>query len=149
MKTVFNEIDYAELVKRIESAKPETQRIWGKMNVAQMMAHNSAAVELALGDVKLKRKFIGYLLGGFIKKSFLSEKPFPKDSPTAAEIIITDARDLENEKAKLLQLLKRMYLGGEKGATTHPHSFFGKLTPQQWGETQWKHLDHHLRQFGL
>jgi hypothetical protein len=79
----------------------------------------------------------------------VSEKPLGKSSPTAKEFIITDKREFDKEKAELLELIKRFHEGGEKGATTFPHSFFGEMTPHEWGFTQWKHLDHHLRQFGV
>lgn len=149
MKTIFSPTDYADLIKRIENLKSDTPRVWGKMDVAQMMKHSSEAMKMALGDIKLKRSFMGRIIGGFIKKSFLSEKPFPKDSPTAPTLVIIDKREFEKEKAELLQLAKRLHEAGEKGATDHPHTFFGPLTPKEWGETQWKHLDHHLRQFGV
>jgi hypothetical protein len=148
MKTIFNEKDYSELAKRIEAVQPGNARLWGKMDVAQMLAHCSFAVELALGEKILKRSFLGRIIGPMVKKSFLSEKPFHQNSPTAPEFIIVDKKDFEKEKARLLTLLKKLHEAGEAGATKHPHGFFGELTPQQWGETQYKHLDHHLRQFG-
>ena len=147
MKTIFNETDYKEMVKRIESIQSSNARQWGKMDVAQMLAHCCYAVQLALGELQLKRSFIGRILGPMIKKSFLSEKPFNKDNPTAPELLMVDKKEFDKEKERLLGLVKKLHEGGEAGATKHPHGFFGKMTPKQWGETQWKHLDHHLRQF--
>ena len=46
-------------------------------------------------------------------------------------------------------LIDRFAAAGPKGCTTHPHSFFGPLTPDEWAILMYKHLDHHLRQFGV
>ncbi len=148
MKSLFDANDYAEIVSRIEKFQPNSPRLWGKMDASQMLAHCNGAMKIAVGDMKLKRIFIGRLLGGIFKKKFLGEKPLDKNSPTAKQIVIIDEREFEKEKAELLSLVKRFHEGGEKKATTHPHSFFGHLTPKEWGTSQWKHLDHHLSQFG-
>jgi hypothetical protein len=29
------------------------------------------------------------------------------------------------------------------------HFIFGAMTMEQWNALQWKHIDHHLRQFGV
>ncbi|MDZ4803510.1 MAG: DUF1569 domain-containing protein [Candidatus Eisenbacteria bacterium] len=29
-----------------------------------------------------------------------------------------------------------------------PNPIFGNLSVDEWGKLSWKHLDHHLRQFG-
>ncbi|CAN5156727.1 hypothetical protein BH09BAC5_BH09BAC5_10240 [soil metagenome] len=149
MKSVYIKDDYIDILKRVEAIQPESTRLWGKMDAAQMLAHCNYAVQLALGEIVLKRIFLGRILGPMIKKTFLGEKPFSKNSPTAAKFVVVDKKIFESEKAKLIELIKKMHEGGENGATKHPHGFFGHLTPKEWGETQWKHLDHHLRQFGV
>jgi len=58
-------------------------------------------------------------------------------------------RDLKAERERLRGLIERFVAGGRAGCTTHPHSFFGKLTPEEWAILMYKHLDHHLRQFGV
>jgi hypothetical protein len=45
-------------------------------------------------------------------------------------------------------LIDRFAAAGPQGCTTHPHAFFGSLTPDEWAILMYKHLDHHLRQFG-
>jgi hypothetical protein len=149
MKSVFEKETYNELKTRIENIAPDTKRLWGKMNVAQMLAHTSEALEMATGNKKHKRHLMGILLSPLVKKSFLSDKPFSKGGPTDPNILIKDQRDFASEKARLLALLKQFHEGGEAKATTHPHSFFGPLTAREWGTSQYKHLNHHLTQFGL
>jgi hypothetical protein len=118
------------------------------MDIAQMLAHTSEALEMATGNKKHARHFIGRILSPLVKPGFLSDKPFPKNSPTDKNVFIKGPRDFNKERARLLSLVRQFHEGGEAKATTHPHSFFGHFTPEQWGKTQFKHLNHHLMQFG-
>jgi hypothetical protein len=149
MNNLYTTQSYEEIVSRFNQLTPDSQRLWGKMSVSQMMAHCCQGLRMALGDLKLKRSFLGFLIGRFYKGMVTGAIKMPKNSPTAPAFIITDEREFESEKANILALLKRMHEGGEAGATTHPNPFFGKLTPSEWGQGQFHHLDHHLRQFGV
>jgi hypothetical protein len=84
-----------------------------------------------------------------VKKSFFGEKPFPKNSPTDRTFIITDPRKFEDEKAILIEHIQAFSNGGPHACTRHPNPFFGKLTPDEWARGQYKHIDHHLQQFGV
>lgn len=72
-----------------------------------------------------------------------------RNSPTVKDLIVGDDRDLKVERERLFRLIDRFVAAGSKGCTTHPHSFFGRLTPEEWAILMYKHLDHHLRQFGV
>ena len=78
-----------------------------------------------------------------------SDEPMKRNNPTDPAIVVSDERDFSAERARLDGLVRRFQAGGPAGCTDHPHSFFGKLTPEQWASQMWKHLDHHLRQFGV
>ncbi len=147
MKSIFEPAAYQEIVQRIERLKPDDRALWGKMNVEQMLAHCCCPLQNAIGLRKPPRTFIGRLLGRFVKESFIGDKPFPKNSPTDKSFIVTDRRDFQKEKLHLLQLVKQFAEGGPTACTTHPHPFFGRLTPDEWGRGTYKHIDHHLRQF--
>lgn len=149
MKDLFEPSTLNEIKERINKLKPTSQREWGKMDVAQMMGHCSATLEVATGEKSPPRLFIGRILGPLVKSSFTGEKPFGKNSPTDKSFIVADKRDFEKEKARLINLVTKFSTGGEAKCTTHPHSFFGKLTPKEWALGMYKHLDHHLRQFGV
>jgi hypothetical protein len=71
------------------------------------------------------------------------------NSPTVEGLAVTDKRDLEIERKRLSGLIDRFVAAGPSGCTKHPHSFFGRLTPDEWAILMYKHLDHHLRQFGV
>lgn len=149
MKNVFQPEVLEEIKQRINKLQPDTQREWGKMEVAQMMAHCSAALEVATGKKFPPRIFIGRILGPFFKSVFSNEKPLKKNMPTDKTFLVIDGRNFEKEKARLIDLVSQFSTGGEAKCTKHPHSFFGKLTPAEWGFGMYKHLDHHLRQFGV
>jgi hypothetical protein len=148
MKNLFEQEAVDEVCSRIDRLQPEMQRQWGKMDVAQMMAHCSAAMDMATGSAKLPRMFIGRLLGPLVKPAFVNEKPFTKSSPTARELIVANKRDFLHEQEQLKSKIRRFHDGGEGKCTRHPHPFFGALTPYEWSRGMYKHLDHHLRQFG-
>jgi hypothetical protein len=149
MNNLFDESDVAGILSRIDKLTPEAKREWGKMNVSQMLAHCNAALSTASGADFPKRLFIGRILGSFVKPSYLNDKQLSKNSPTDKIYIFSDARDFEIEKNKTISLIKKFHEGGVSKCTTHPHSFFGKFTPEEWAISQWKHFDHHLRQFGV
>ena len=118
------------------------------MTVAQAVAHCALGVETAVGDLKPPRVMIGRLLGGIFKPMVVGgDKPMKPNSPTAKSLVVADKRNLDTERQRLVQLIDRFAAAGPAGCTTHPHAFFGRLTPQEWSILMYKHLDHHLRQF--
>jgi hypothetical protein len=148
MKNLFQSDTAAEIKQRIGSLGPASTRLWGKMDAAQAVAHCSIAVEWALGEINPPRMFVGRMIGGFIKPLILrDDKPMRPNSPTAPTLIIQGERDLALEKQRLSGLVDKFVGAGPQAFTTRPHSFFGKLTPDEWAILMYKHLDHHLRQF--
>jgi hypothetical protein len=148
MQTLFDNSAVQEILKRIEQLTPETRGQWGKMDVAQMLAHLGNGLELALGDKKPPRSLIGRIVGGFVKASAFNDSPFPHNSPTDNSLRVTDAKDFLLEKLRLITLLARFKQAGLTGITTHSHPFFGFLTPEEWSKLQYKHFNYHLEQFG-
>ena len=149
MRSLYEPAAVSEILDRIGKLHSQSERQWGKMNTAQMLAHCTIALEVASAKTFPPRMFIGYILGPVFKPVFTNEKPFGKNSPTAPSFMVADERDFNFEKGQLIALISEFYAAGEQKCTTHPHVFFGKLTPQQWGIGMYKHLDHHLRQFGV
>lgn len=149
MKSLFEQETTSEIITRINQLKPESQRHWGKMDVGQMLAHCNAAMEVANAKKFPPQLFIGKLIGRFFKGVFLNEKPLAKNTPTDKSFVFTDARHFETEKQKLISQVQEFMAGGAEKCTTHPHAFFGKLNPPEWAVGMYKHLDHHLRQFGV
>ena len=148
MRNLFELEAVDEVISRINILQPETQRQWGKMDVAQMMAHCSGALDMASGRLNPPRIFIGRLIGPLVKPIYTNEKPLSRSSPTDPKLVIADNRDFSVEQERLRLCVRQFHEGGEGKCTRHPHPFFGELTPQQWSRGMYKHLDHHLRQFG-
>lgn len=149
MKSLLQSADQAEVLKRIHALRPDTPALWGKMNAAQMLTHSQIALKTAMGEVQLRRHLIGILFGRLAKRTLMRDVPFKRNLPTAKAFRIGDARDFAIEKANLIALLQRFQQGGPAGITRRAHPFFGPLTVTEWETLQWKHLDHHLRQFGV
>ncbi|MEO5910512.1 MAG: DUF1569 domain-containing protein [Pelobium sp.] len=147
MNNLFNQSDVSEILIRMGKLRADSQRQWGKMSVGQMLAHLNSVLETALGLNTPKRLLIGRILGPLAKPNYLSEKPLGKNEPTDKFYICNENPDFEKEKLKSIKLIKQFFKGGPSKCTTNPHSFFGKLTPEEWALSQWKHFDHHLRQF--
>lgn len=147
MKNLFSKEAEQEVLTRLNNLSPQSARQWGKMEVDQMLAHCSAALEVAVGQKSPPRLFIGKILAPFFKSTVLGDKPFSKNGPTDKSFIITDRRDFTAEKSKLTGLINQFSAGGAAKCTTHPHSFLGRLTPDEWARLMYKHLDHHLKQF--
>ena len=149
MKGLFRREDIEELISRIDQLEPRSQRLWGKMDVAQMMAHCSGALDMASGRLNPPRTLIGRLMGPFVRPIYTNEKPFSKGYPTDKRLVVADQRDFLLEQAELKLKLQQFSKGGDAQCTRHPHPFFGALSPQDWSRGMYKHRDHHLRQFGV
>jgi uncharacterized protein DUF1569 len=120
------------------------------MDVAQAVAHCGHSLQMAVDDLRPPRVFIGRIIGPLVKRLALgNDQPMKRNSPTAPALRISGDRDLDVERERLHALIERFSAGGPSQCTTHPHPFFGPLTPEQWAELMYKHLDHHLRQFGV
>ncbi|AWP27934.1 hypothetical protein PVOR_16394 [Paenibacillus vortex V453] len=149
MKNIFNPTDMTEILNRIDRLSPLSQPLWGKMNVTQMLAHNSAFQDIASGITNLPRGWLGMVVGRFARPVLYNEKPVPRNMSSIPEILIADPRDFETEREQLKEKIILFQQNGTEKCTSHPHPFFGKLTPEQWGKGIYKHLDHHLKQFGV
>jgi hypothetical protein len=149
MKNLFERESVDEVISRVDTLQPASQRLWGRMDVAQMMAHCSGALDMASGRANLPRMLIGRLIGPFVKSIYTNEKPFSRSSPTDPKLVVSDQRDFLREHEQLKLKVRQFHEGGEAQCTRHPHPFFGDLTPQAWSRGMYKHLDHHLRQFGV
>jgi len=115
----------------------------------QAVAHCATTMEWAVGDKNEPRAFLGRLFGPLAKSRVLKdEAPMGRNMPTAKTLVVADERELAKESERLCALIDRFSTGGPQGCTKHAHTFFGQLTPDEWAQLMYKHLDHHLRQFG-
>jgi hypothetical protein len=151
MRNLFDTAVANQVKIRLEKLGPQSERLWGKMTAAQMLAHCSVSMQWAVGElVPEKGPLPLRLMGRLVKPMvFRSEDPLRKNSPTAKTLIVGDERDLGRERTRLSDLIDKFVAGGARECTRNPHTFFGKLTAEEWAILMYKHLDHHLRQFGV
>jgi hypothetical protein len=147
VKNLFDASMKQEIIDRINKLTPDTNAIWGKMNVAQMLAHVQRPIGIALGTHQPKGSFLLRLIGPLFKSKLWDEKPYKQSLPTDPTFIMTGTiKDFEKEKAQLLDMVNRF---SEINIVSEQHPIFGKLTKENWSKATWKHLDHHLKQFGV
>lgn len=151
IKNAFRKEVAEELIARINNLQPNTQPQWGVMKVDQMLAHCSVAYHCTYSPEKFKKagSFKKFLLKTFVKPMVVGEKPYPKNGRTASEFIIADRRDFEKEKNELIQFITHTQELGEKHFEGKDNISFGKMTAKEWNVLFYKHLDHHLNQFGV
>ena len=146
VKDLFDNAVKQEIIDRINKLTPATQRQWGKMDVAQMLAHCQMPLGVATGKHRLKGSFFLKLIGPLFKSLLYNDKPFKKNLGTDKSFKMTSPKDFEKEKAGLIEMINTF---SADTMTEEPHPIFGKMTKEEWSKGTWKHLDHHLQQFGV
>lgn len=149
MKSLFDKATYDEVINRINNLNAASQKQWGKMDASQMLAHCKEAFKVPLSEIKMPRLFMGRMLGWMVKPKMYGEAPWKKNLPTAPNFLIKDQRKFDVEKKELSDLITEFYTKGSGNVGKFPHPFFGAFTQEQWGKSMYKHLDHHLVQFGV
>ncbi|MCW3093396.1 MAG: hypothetical protein JWP81_4465 [Ferruginibacter sp.] len=124
MNNLFDKNSYDEIRVRLDMLTPASQRKWGKMQVAQMLAHVAQAFKVPLSKKKLPRTFLGRLLGWMIRSKLYNDSPWKQNLPTAPDFKITDLREFEAEKKKLVELVDAFHNAGPEGISKYPHPFF-------------------------
>ena len=150
MKNIFTKEITDEVIARIEKLTTTSQPNWGKMSVGQMLAHCSVTYEMVYTDRHRKpNAFTRFILKMFVKNIVVSEKPYSRNGKTAPQFIMKEDKDFDKEKKRLIAyIIKTQELGESYFEGKESHSF-GKLTSVEWNNSFYKHLDHHLNQFGV
>ncbi len=147
VKKLFDPAVKQEIISRINKLTPKSQRQWGKMDVAQMLAHLQIPMGIALGSHTINGNWLMKLILPLFKKKLYDESPWKHGLPTEKSFIMTgQSKDFETEKNQLLDKINRF---AESNMINEKHPVFGKLTKEQWSKATWKHIDHHLKQFGV
>lgn len=146
LKDLFDPAVKQDILDRMNKLTPQSQPRWGKMNVAQMLAHLQMPIGSALGIYTLPRTLLGRLVGQLAKPGMYSEKPFKRNLPTDPSFVMKGEKDFEKEKQSLIAMVIDFR---EQGIKNEIHPFFGRMTNQQWSKAMYKHIDHHLQQFGV
>jgi len=149
LSNIFTKEVSDKLIERIEKLKADTQPGWGKMSVSQMLAHCNVTYELAYGDKHPRPNiFMRLILKLAIKKIVTNEAPYTRNSGTAPAFLIKGARSFDPEKKRLIEHISKTQQLGEAHFDNKVSVSFGPLTKTEWNNMFYKHLDHHLNQFG-
>jgi hypothetical protein len=143
--TMQSEADRAAILRRLDRVTPDAAARWGRMDAAQMLRHSNGSLLMALGELRCaplgKRLFQTRVV-----RRLIFRLPFPKSAPTAPELIARETVSFDAEQARLRSLVERF--AARPAGPDAEHPLFGTLTWAEWCELQYKHLDHHFRQFG-
>jgi hypothetical protein len=135
-----------DVVKRLRSLRPDSQRQFGKMSADQMLWHVNCALENALGTRPIAAAKIP--IPKPVLKFIVMNLPWGKGNPTAPEFIATSNHDFESERTKCIELVESL----ASKAMDEPwgeHPAFGRMSGRDVSRLQAKHLNHHLAQFGV
>jgi hypothetical protein len=150
LKNIFYKEISSEIIFRINKLKPDSKAQWGTMTSAQMFAHCSVTYEMVYENIHKKpNAFFRLVLKLLVKNKVVSEKPYSHNLKTAPQFIIKETKDFEKEKNRLINYINKTQELGEKHFDNKESLSFGVLNKTEWNNMFFKHLDHHLRQFGV
>lgn len=147
MKSLFEEEVLNEILGRINNLKHNSQRQWGRMSLGQMAWHCQFPLKIAIKNKKTGKKG-NLFVRMFFKKTAYNDKIWRKGLPTVPALKTTEKKEATVEIEKLKSLVTE-FKNLKTRTDWQPHPFFGTLTIEQWGKMEYKHLDHHLRQFNV
>ena len=149
MENLFNKKDFEKIILRLSSITPLSEKLWGEMEVNQMIVHLKDQLDIAMGIKAAKaqgplilRTMVGRYLALYVLPWRKGKEATPKEMDACMNgMIITD---FESDKHLLLTRIEEFTMAD----SFSPHPFFGKMNNKDWGRLAWKHINHHLLQFG-
>ena len=146
MKSIWQDETRRELSDRVGAVVWDRRAEWGKFSAPKMVCHLADSLKMAMGDLKVPSKRLPIRYPP-LKQFIIYLAPFPRSAPTAPELLVRAPREWANDIADVQDLLARA--GSARTTATWPeHPAFGKLSKRAWGVLIYRHMDHHLRQFG-
>lgn len=150
LPNIFTPSVSENVIGRINRLQPDTQPQWGKMSVAQMLAHCNVTYEMLYENKHPKpNALMKLILKAFVKKAVTGPTPYKRNSRTAPAFLITDTRNFEAERTRLIDYIERTQQLGEHHFDQKESHSFGALSKDEWNTMFYKHVDHHLQQFGV
>ncbi|MDQ6472999.1 DUF1569 domain-containing protein [Flavobacterium sp. LHD-80] len=150
MQNIFQKEDCDQFINRINGLTTDSKGLWGKMSVAQMLAHCNVTYEMVYDNIHPKPNgFMKFILKLLAKKTVIGDKPYSRNIGTAPQFIIKNDRNFEIEKSRLIAYINRTLEAGKSSFEGKESHSFGPLTSDEWNIMFAKHLDHHLSQFGV
>ena len=150
LPSIFSKSVTDEIIERINKLQPSTHPKWGTMSVDQMLAHCNVTYEMIFEDMHKKpNAFMRFILKAMVKNKVVDESSYPQNSRTAPAFIISGKKDFESEKSRLVNFIIKVQQQGENHFEGKESLSFGVLNKIEWNNMMYKHLNHHLSQFGV
>lgn len=146
MKSIWRDEDRRALNDRVGAVAWDGRAAWGKFTAPKMICHLADSLKMAMGDLPVAPKHLPIRYPP-LKQLIIYAAPFPKSAPTAPELLAREPREWSSDIADVQGLLARA--GSARTTDSWPeHPAFGKLSKRAWGVLIFRHMDHHLKQFG-
>jgi hypothetical protein len=148
MKSMWDANATLEMRDRLARLTPERTGGWGRMTAPEMVCHLAESLKMAIGELHVAPKNVPIRYPP-LKQLVVYLAPFPKNVPTAPELLARPPREWRADVADLQALVDRFSARGRDARAAWPaHPAFGRLSRRAWGVLVYRHMDHHLRQFG-
>lgn len=147
MASLRNHTARENLIGRLQRLTPVTPHLWGKMDAPRMVCHLSDCLAMGLGELATKPVKAGAFQHFPLKHLILYVFPMPKGVPTAPELLLTAPDSFDADRQQVIERMERLASVPRGKGPVHP--FFGLLSNEEWNSLQHKHIDHHLKQFGV
>lgn len=144
-KNLYETAVLEEILERMSGISADTKPEWGKMDAAQMFAHCAEAQDVYNGK-PLKVPFWMRLMRPVARGMLLNTKPFARNAPTIDQFKVVDPEDFDQQRDRMIDSLRTMHALGPR---TMNHPVLGHMSSEDIGWITYKHMDHHLRQFGV
>lgn len=146
--TLFDPKDRQQILDRVSSLTPESRRRWGRMNATQAVVHMADQLQMALGKIPSGRPR-GPLRFAPLRWLSIHLIPWPRGRVKAPrELFTTAPGEFEADLRELRDLVAR-FAAADPNVEWPEHPLFGRLSGRDWGVLAWRHMDHHLTQFGV
>jgi hypothetical protein len=146
MKSIWEKEARQEIHDRIGRLAWDNRAQWGKFTAPRMVCHLADSLKMAMGDLPVASKHLPIRYAP-LKQLIIYVAPFPKGAPTAPELLAREPKTWAHDVEDVQALLARA--GSTRTTGSWPeHPAFGKLSRRAWGVLIYRHMDHHLKQFG-
>lgn len=146
MPSLRNEISRNKMIQRLNCLTSDAKPRWGKLDAPRMICHLDDGLGMALGYILPSSLHVSAVRRSLIKFLILYVMRMPRNVPTAPELLSCAPGNFNADRQRVIERIEK--LAATPNAIGPEHPFFGALTNDEWNILQWKHADHHLRQFG-
>ena len=149
MNSIYEKAANRRMIERIKKLTPESTPLWGKMSVDQMCRHCTLSIKIPQGKLDLKYNHLLSIIGRVFKQKIITDHVLEQNIPTVKELLVRRHYPFEKSKNDLIKNFSRFSIEGKASIKNLNHPYFGEMTYKDWDIVIWKHLDHHLKQFGV